>query len=182
MTIHSSDPFASPDDSPVRRLRGRLASAVTLWTAYDDGRPTGLTVGSTELVDGDPARLIGLLDEESTLWTAARRSGRFAVIPLRQGDAQLADQFAGLFPAPGGLFSADLWEQSPFGPVLSSALTWAGCRFDDSQPLGWSQLVRATVLEVAVGPAEADLLTRVGPLVRYRGRYLAGNVPGAAPG
>ena len=41
--IHSSDPFATPeqDKSPVRRLRGRLAAAVTLWTTPG---PAGLTV------------------------------------------------------------------------------------------------------------------------------------------
>jgi hypothetical protein len=51
--IHSSDPFATPeqDKSPVRRLRGRLASAVTLWTAPG---PAGLTVSSMLVADGDP--------------------------------------------------------------------------------------------------------------------------------
>jgi 3-hydroxy-9,10-secoandrosta-1,3,5(10)-triene-9,17-dione monooxygenase reductase component len=41
--IHSTDPFAVPDNekSQVRRLRGRLAATVTLWTAPG---PAGLTV------------------------------------------------------------------------------------------------------------------------------------------
>src|ERR671913_178577 len=50
--IHSSDPFATPeqDKSPVRRLRGRLAAGVTLWTTTG---PAGLTVSSMMVADGD---------------------------------------------------------------------------------------------------------------------------------
>ena len=33
MTIHSEHPFLDPDADPVRRLRGRLGGAVTLWTS-----------------------------------------------------------------------------------------------------------------------------------------------------
>ena len=54
--IHDTDPFAVPaaERSPMRRLRGRLPAAVTLWTAYGAAdRPAGLTVSSKILaVDG----------------------------------------------------------------------------------------------------------------------------------
>ncbi len=122
MTIHSSDPFATPDDqrSPVRRLRGRLPSPVTLWTAAEPASgPAGLTVSSTEIVDGDPGRLLGLLDEESELWEAASAAGRFLVLPLGADDRQLADRFAGLMPAPGGLFANAEWTATEWGPVLA---------------------------------------------------------------
>ena len=35
VTIHATDPFATPDDarSPLRRLRARMPATVTLWTA-----------------------------------------------------------------------------------------------------------------------------------------------------
>ena len=71
------------------------------------GRPAGLTLSSTVLVDGDPGRVLGVLDEESALWDALRGGdGRFAVAPLRESDGQLADIFAGLMPSPGGPFVA----------------------------------------------------------------------------
>ena len=35
MTIHTEHPFLDPEPDPVRRLRGRLGGAVTLWTAGD---------------------------------------------------------------------------------------------------------------------------------------------------
>lgn len=161
--IHYTDPFATPESerSPVRRLRGRLASAVTLWTAPG---PAGLTVSSTLVADGAPGRLLGLLDEESDLWAAASAAGRFAVTPLSPRNRQLADRFAGLLPAPGGLFTGAGWTETPYGPVPSDASGWVGCRLDGARPCGWSLLVEATVETV-------DLTTDPVPLVHFRGRY-----------
>jgi flavin reductase (DIM6/NTAB) family NADH-FMN oxidoreductase RutF len=168
MTIHSSDPFAVPEGarSPVRRLRGRLASAVTLWTANaPDGRPQGLTVSSTVVVEGEPPRLLGLLDEESSLWEVLQASGRFAMMPLRETDRQLADRFAGLLPAPGGAFVGHDWGATEFGPVLAGVEAWAGCRLDAARPCGWSLLVEATIERVELDEAAQR------PLLHHRGRY-----------
>lgn len=167
MTIHGSDPFATPEPlrSPVRRLRGRLPSAVTLWTAVDaSGVPAGLTVSSTLVVDADPGRLLGLLDEESDVWPAIAASQRFAVIPLLAGDRQLADRFAGLLPAPGGLFAGAEWIDRGYGPVPAGHPTWAGCRLDRSGELGWGLLVQAVIERVELGDVET-------PLLYHRGRY-----------
>jgi 3-hydroxy-9,10-secoandrosta-1,3,5(10)-triene-9,17-dione monooxygenase reductase component len=163
VTIHTSDPFATPEPerSPVRRLRGRLPSGVALWTAPG---PAGLTVSSTVIAEGDPARLLGLLDPESDLWTAIEAGGRFAVAPLRSADRQLADKFAGLMPAPGGSFLGYEWRETGYGPVLAGVSGWAGGRLIGAEPFGWSLLVTAVVERVELGP-EAE------PLVHYRGRY-----------
>jgi 3-hydroxy-9,10-secoandrosta-1,3,5(10)-triene-9,17-dione monooxygenase reductase component len=162
VTIHTGDPFATPEEqrSPVRRLRGRLPAAVTLWTAPG---PAGLTVSSTLVVDGSPGRLLGVLDEESQLWTAVEAAGVFAVTLLGPQDRQLADRFAGLLPAPGGPFREYEWSATGFGPVLAGRDTWVGCRLDSARPVGWGLLVEATVERVEIG---TDL-----PLVHYRGRY-----------
>jgi 3-hydroxy-9,10-secoandrosta-1,3,5(10)-triene-9,17-dione monooxygenase reductase component len=164
MNIHATDPFATPEEhrSPVRRLRGRLPAAVTLWTAPG---PAGLTVSSTVVVDGVPGRLLGVLDEESELWAAASSAGVFAVVPLGPGDRQLADRFAGLLPAPGGAFAGYEWTATGFGPVLAGRDTWAGCRLDAARPLGWGLLVEASIERVEIGADE------VGPLIYHRGRY-----------
>jgi 3-hydroxy-9,10-secoandrosta-1,3,5(10)-triene-9,17-dione monooxygenase reductase component len=164
VTIHSSDPFATPDDlrSPVRRLRGRLPSAVTLWTSAEPR--AGLTVSSTQVAGGDPGRLLGLVDEESELWASASHSGRFLMLPLGAQDRQLADRFAGLLPAPGGLFAGGDWRSTDWGPLLARRTTWAGCRVDASRPFGWALLVEATIEHVEVGADEP-------PLLHYRGRY-----------
>jgi 3-hydroxy-9,10-secoandrosta-1,3,5(10)-triene-9,17-dione monooxygenase reductase component len=161
--IHSTDPFATPEQekSAIRRLRGRLAQPVTLWTAPG---PAGLTVSSVLVADGEPGRVLGLIDEESDLWEAVERSEVFAVAPLGPADGQLADRFAGLMPAPGGLFAAGEWVSTGYGPVPATAGIWAGCRLTGRRPVGWALLVEAVVEHVeAAAPAA--------PLIHFRGRY-----------
>ncbi|PZG11956.1 flavin reductase [Micromonospora craterilacus] len=161
--IHHTDPFAVPagERSPVRRLRGRLAAPVTLWTAPG---PAGLTVSSTLVAEGEPDRLLGLIDAESDLWAAVEEAGRFAVAPLGPPHRQLADRFAGLFPSPGGLFATGSWTDTPYGPVPADAGGWAGCRLDSAREYGWALLVEATIEVV-------ELVTETDPLLHYRGRY-----------
>lgn len=160
--IHNHDPFATPESarSQVRRLRGRFAQTVTLWTAPG---PAGLTVSSCMVADGDPGRMLGLLDEESELWAAIKTAGVFTVSLLTSEDRQLADRFAGLMPAPGGLFrQGESWATTAFGPVLARA--WAGCRLESARAVGWSLLVEATIEEVHVTDRSA-------PLLHHRGSY-----------
>ncbi|MBB5870864.1 flavin reductase (DIM6/NTAB) family NADH-FMN oxidoreductase RutF [Allocatelliglobosispora scoriae] len=161
--IHGTDPFATPHElrSPIRQLRGRFASGVALWTAPG---PAGFTVSSTVVVDGDPGRLLGIVDDESELWDAIESAGVFAVTPLGPGDRQLADRFAGLMPAPGGLFRDPIWTPTEFGPVPTAASTWAGCRLDEARPFGWGLLIEATIMATTIGSGDE-------PLVHYRGRY-----------
>jgi len=153
----------------VRRLRGRMPGGVTLWSAWDPaGRAAGLTVSSTLVVDGDPGRVLGVVDDESALWEALRPGGRFAVAPLRESDARLADVFAGLMPSPGGPFVAGDWRDTAWGPVLHGLTAWAGCRLDEARQVGWSLLVEATIEQVEIATDAQP------PLIHYRGRYLAG--------
>ncbi|MEV4507919.1 flavin reductase family protein [Dactylosporangium sp. NPDC049525] len=166
MSIHASDPFATPDDlrSPLRRFRGRLPAAVSLWTAGGGSTAAGLTVSSMLVADGDPGRVAGLVDDESELWTAIEATGRFAVTPLAEGDNQLAERFAGLMPAPGGLFATGDWDDTEFGPV-PRGYPWAGCDLDGAREFGWSLLVEATIQRVELAQAAAK------PLLHHRGRY-----------
>lgn len=162
MSVHYTDPFATPEGerSSVRRLRGRLPSAVTLWTAPG---PAGLTVSSTLVADGDPAHVFGLLDPESDLLDAITAHGVFAVVALASGDRQLADRFAGLMPAPGGLFADATWRDTPYGPLPEPERSWAGCRLLGTRPAGWGMLVEGELEDLEVFESE--------PLVHYRGRY-----------
>jgi flavin reductase (DIM6/NTAB) family NADH-FMN oxidoreductase RutF len=116
------------------------------------------------VADGDPGRVLGLIDEESALWEAIEAEGRFAVAPLGQGDRQLADRFAGLMPAPGGLLATGSWSTTDYGPVPAHVGAWAGCRLESSRTCGWALLVEGVIETVALeGVAE--------PLIHYRGRY-----------
>ncbi|CAN5456018.1 hypothetical protein BH18ACT8_BH18ACT8_04000 [soil metagenome] len=168
MTIHSEHPFLPSDDErdPVRRLRGRLGVAATLWTSGEPDDATGLTVSSMLVATGQPGRVLGLLDPEAHVVDTIAATGRFVVNVLAWSHRPLAEAFAGMTPAPGGPFRMAHWESSDWGPVLIGAVAWAGCRVDDDpREVGWSLLLRAAVERVEIG-SDAD------PLLVRRGRYL----------
>lgn len=149
----------------MRRLRGRLPSPVTIWTSGTLGNAAGLTVSSMLVADGEPGRVLGLIDDESELWESIESTGKFAVIQLEAEDRLLADRFAGLLPAPGGMFQDAEWLDTDFGPVLPEH-SWAACTLDQSRPYGWGLLVEATIVTVTL---DSDGSTA---LAHRRGRYI----------
>ncbi len=177
VTIHPEHPFRTPepDRSPVRRLRGRLTAPVTVWTSHHAGRSYGLTVSSMLVADGEPGRVLGLIDPDADLWDSVRDSGAFAVSVLDWRHRQLADAFAGVAPAPGGVFRLADWTETEWGPVLDSTGTWAGCRLADPRPrdVGWALLVEGIVEHVQLTPESVtgEAGPEDGPLLHHRGRY-----------
>lgn len=167
MTIHSDHPFADPEGSrdAARRLRGRLSARVGLWTTGADRARAGLTVSSMLVVGGEPPLVVGMLDPDSALGEALDVGDRVVVHLLDWEHRDLAEQFAGLMPAPGGPFAAATWDQTPAGPRLASARTWAACTVTDVRVLGWSLEVVCVLDEVVLGDDEE-------PLVHRRGRYV----------
>ena len=164
MTIHTGHPFADPSEDPVRRLRGRLGGAVTLWTSGDSSR-AGLTVSSVMVVGGEPGRVLGLLDPDSDLREVLETTERCVVHLLRWEHRDLAEAFAGQFPAPGGPFTMGTWEQTDFGPRLATAAGWAQVEVESFQTVGWSDL--ATTRLVAASFDDSAV-----PLEHRRGRYV----------
>lgn len=170
MTIHSEHPFLPADGErdPLRRLRGRMAAPVTVWTTELDGRRAGWTVSSLLLADGRPSQLVGLLDEDSELADAMLRTRTVAVSVLGGQHRGLADAFAGLMPAPGGPFRLGHWRDTAWGPVLEDAVGWLGARLLAGEPerAGWALLVRAEIEQVELGDTGEVL-------AHLRGRYRA---------
>lgn len=163
MTIHSEHPFLDPDADPVRRLRGRLGGAVTLWTSGSDPG-AGLTVSSVMVASGEPGRLLALLDPDSDLREVLGETGRAVVHLLEWEHRDLAEAFAGQLPSPGGAFRMGEWEQNEHGPRLVTAPSWAVVELESTQTVGWSDLVVTRVVDLVVGED-------VEPLVHRRGRY-----------
>jgi hypothetical protein len=174
VTIHSSDPFATPEPQrdPARRIRGRMPAPVSVWAAGQGPGRAGWTLSSFLVVEGEPAEVLGVLDEDSVLAerllafepTAA---GLLTVNLLGWQHRGLADAFAGLAPAPGGPFTLGRWHDTEWGPVLDDTPGWLGVRLR-SVPgrVGWSLLVRGIVdhVELTAEPAE-------GMLAYLHGRY-----------
>jgi flavin reductase (DIM6/NTAB) family NADH-FMN oxidoreductase RutF len=170
VTIHTGHPFETPDSDrdPVRRLRARTGTTVSLWTAGEGLERAGLTVSSYLVASGEPGRVVALLHPESDLLDRLEDTGVAVVALLEWRHRDLADAFAGVMPAPGGPFRLGDFEQTQWGPRLATASTWAGVRLDAAsrRDVGWSVLVEADIehVSVAAGP-DPD------PLVHRRGRY-----------
>jgi flavin reductase (DIM6/NTAB) family NADH-FMN oxidoreductase RutF len=165
LTIHSTHPFADPDPDPVRRLRGRVGGAVALVTSGDAAERAGLTVTSLMVANGEPARVLVLVDPDSDLTDAVTRTGRAVVQLLSWPHRDLAEAFAGTAPAPGGPFRVAAFEDTGWGPRLADATTWAGVSLESATDVGWSSLLTCVVEELSVGDDES-------PLVHRRGRYV----------
>ena len=168
MTIHSEHPFVPPESErdPVRRLRGRLGGTVTLWTTGQGRDRAGLTVSSLMVANGDPAHVLALVDPDSDFADAARETGTAVVQLLEWRHRDLAEAFAGLAPAPGGVFTLGSWVDTEWGPRLEGASAWAGLRLAGEQrEVGWSLLLDTIVEQVEFGEEKV-------PLVHRRGRYV----------
>ena len=164
MTIHSDHPFADANPDPARRFRSHASGAVTLWTSGEGRDRAGLTVTSQMVALGPEAVVLALLDPDSDLLEVLRETGRAVVQVLAWPDRQLAEAFAGTAPAPGGPFRQADFVDTPHGPRLASAGTWAGVRLTGERELGWSVEVEAVVEQVEIG-ADDD------PLLHRRGRF-----------
>nr|MCW2727164.1 flavin reductase [Aeromicrobium sp.] len=172
VTIHSDHPFvpAEGDRDPLRRLRGRLPSPVSVWTTGSGRGREGLTISSLLVADGEPGRVLGLVDSDSDFWDADPVT--WVVNVLGSEHRFLADAFAGTAPAPGGRFTLGSWTDSDWGPVLGGTAGWIGVRRSDAEPrhVGWGLLVEGVIEHVEVGDADA--------MIHVRGRY---REPGSTP-
>ena len=161
------DPFALPLDrrDHTRRLRGRLVAPVTVWTAYGTGgMPTGISVSSVLVVEGDPPCVIGLIGPVSEFWEAVQYSRRFVVHILGADQTRIADQFAARYP--GDPFDGLAACQSDAGPILDVVGTRAACELSGYMEAGYFLLLRGVIGDMTMAKDE------VAPLVHYRGRYV----------
>ena len=165
-------PYVDTNGQPRTRQNNRRARLDGLARARV---PLGAAGGLTALAAGqigargEPGHVLGLLDPDSDLARAALATGTAVVQLLEWQHRDLADEFAGVLPSPGGLFRSDPhraeWQQTRWGPLLATASTWAGVRVRPGpEEVGWSVLVDGVVEHVEVGEADA-------PLVHRRGRY-----------
>lgn len=163
-----SDPFAAPAEArePARRLRGRLAAPVTVWTAQPAaGPPAGITVSSVLVAEGVPPEVLGLVDGLSAFCDAAAETGRFVVHVLAADQTRLAEKFA--LRLPGDPFGDEEVSPTPWGPALVRATTRAACTLLSSSDVGYGRLLRGRIDEMVLDDRPVQ------PLVYYRGGYVS---------
>jgi len=164
--IHGDHPFMTvPEErDPIRQLRGRLASAVTVFTSGSGSDLAGLTISSVMIAEGDPPRVVALVNDATDLKDALELTERFVLHVLERGDEHLSEEFAGLRPRPGGVFSDRQTSQSHWGPVLVEESTRASCTVERMEPLGGMVLLVGRIDRVELGDV-------ANPLVYFRGGY-----------
>ncbi|MBO0812892.1 MAG: flavin reductase [Microlunatus sp.] len=171
MSIHTEHPFLTPesDRDPVRRARGRLNAAVTIWTTGRGHERAGLTVSSMIIAEGRPAQVIGLVNPDSALGEVIEENRTLVVNVLGAQDRTVSDVFADRTPSPGGKFRTGSWTDTPWGPALVGVPAWIGARLLDGPPLtaGWATLVRAEIEKVHL----SALVAGDQALGYLRGRY-----------
>jgi 3-hydroxy-9,10-secoandrosta-1,3,5(10)-triene-9,17-dione monooxygenase reductase component len=166
-------PFAVPPErrDPARRLRGRLVAPVTVWTAGRLPGGAGLTVSSVLVAEGQPPRLLGLIDPTSAFWEAMRETGAFVVHVLAVGDRALAERFSEIRPPIRGPFDGLEVAESPWGPVVGGSRPRAACRLAGSTPVGHGELVEGVIEQLELSDLED-------PLAYLHGRYRSvGDLP-----
>jgi 3-hydroxy-9,10-secoandrosta-1,3,5(10)-triene-9,17-dione monooxygenase reductase component len=164
--VGGQPPFAVPPErrDPARRLRGRLVAPVTVWTAGRLPGGAGLTVSSVLVAEGQPARLLGLIDPTSAFFEAVQETGAFVVHVLAVGDRALAERFSEVRPPIRGPFERLQVAESPWGPVLGGRRPRAACRLAGSATVGHGELVEGVIEQLELPDLED-------PLAYLHGRY-----------
>ena len=114
------------------------------------------------VANGEPPRLLALVDPDSDLADVVADTGRAVVHLLAWHHRDLADAFAGVSPAPGGPFRQATFEPTPAGPLLADAAAWASVTVESTAEVGWSLLLTCTVGDVVAGDDDRPLLYRRG--------------------
>ena len=157
-----------PDGDRFRTVMGHFATGVTVVTTLDGDRPEGITVNALSSVSLDPPLIMVALDRRRFITPIVRRTGRFAVNVLGEGQQHLSDCFAGAPVVPGReTFCGAPWLPGEAGlPLLVGAIATLECAVVDTYPAGDHDLFIARV------DAVTNLERHPLPLLYYRRHYL----------
>jgi flavin reductase (DIM6/NTAB) family NADH-FMN oxidoreductase RutF len=146
-----------------RDVLGNVPTAVVAITAMDeDGRPTGMTVGSFTSVSLDPPLVAFMPAKTSSTMPKIRKAGRFCANILTSDQEDVCRQLA---LKGGDKFARLRWEESAHGtPHIAGAIGWIDCTITDVHDAGDHYVVLAYVESL-----RAD--HRASPLIFLRGGY-----------
>jgi flavin reductase (DIM6/NTAB) family NADH-FMN oxidoreductase RutF len=144
-------------------------TGVSVVTTDGAGGRLGLTVSALASVSAEPAMLLVCISRRSPLVAAIRANGVFGVNVLGEGQAALADTFAGRTPSRFD-FGAGSWEAGVTGaPLLADAAARFDCLVASTVEAGTHTVIVGDVLAAEAGEAAPLAYTdggyaRVSPL------------------
>ena len=150
---------ASPED--LRRVRGRFATGVTVVTAGEDGKASGLTVSAFAVLSLTPPLALVCLDRSSRTLAMVSSAGRFGVNILAEGQQDIAERFA--TKNEEKIAGGPPLRGATGVPLLAGAHAALECRVE--------RVVDGGDHAIVVGVVEATRLGEGRPLLFYRGRY-----------
>ncbi len=152
------------DPSHFRKVLGRFPTGVTIVTAMDADRPTGLAVGSFTSVSLDPPLVAFLPTKTSSSFSAIEQTMAFCVNVVAEDQKAMTATFASKAE---DKFAGVDWEPAPVtgSPRLAGCLAWMDCKVHAIHEGGDHWIVVGSVQEMDA--VERD----VGPLLFFTGAY-----------
>ena len=150
------------DSARFRQVLGHFPTGVCVVSAFADGQPVGMAIGSFFSVSLDPPLVGFCAGKTSSTWAKLRDVGSFCVSILADDQEEVSRRFAS---KEADKFAGLAWDRSPLGnPRLGGALGWIDCTTTGLLDGGDHDIVVGAVTDLAVA-GEGH------PLVFFRGGY-----------
>ena len=150
--------IADPDS--FRESMSRLAAAVHIVTASQEGRRFGMTMTAASSLCTDPMSILISVDRQATTHEAILRSRRLCLNILGPGHNDLAARFSGALGHRGEeRFEMGDWfgnEEHP--PMLRDAAAALQCELVDVHAFGTHNVMLCAVRHIVLGPRPAALV------------------------
>ncbi len=138
----------------------RAANSVYVVTTEGPGGRAGVTVSSVTSVSADAPTMLVCVHHLSPAAAAIATNNAFCINLLAEGQAHIADTFAGLTGAKGeDKFACAEWDRAVTGaPVLKGALAMFDCRLVHSLRVGSHHIFVGELQKVGLAPRGAALV------------------------
>jgi flavin reductase (DIM6/NTAB) family NADH-FMN oxidoreductase RutF len=146
-----------------RDVMGRFTTGVTVVTASGSDGPVGMTVNAVCSLSLDPLLVLVCFANSARTLRVVRKTKRFGVNVLAEGQQELAVLFASKQPERTKFAGVQHTLQDGI-PVIEGTLAWVGCTLEELIPGGDHT--------IGIGAVTAAEIASVSPpLVWYRGEY-----------
>ena len=161
------------DSTLFRETLGHYPTGVAVVTAVaEDGDPAGMVVGTFSSVSLEPPLIAFFPATSSRSFAYLRTARAFCVNVLAADQEPLCRQLAS---GGAGKFDGVRWRPGPLGsPILTEAVSWMECTFEDIREAGDHYIVLGLVHDLAVERSTLPLLFFQGGYGRFSpGSFIA---------